>query len=114
MKDLPNGADSRQAAWTLAAADISMRNAALLAMARRRNEQKDAIFAETMRTLPRGRPTAFAAPLLKRLAFREEKLFRRHRGLKALATLPDPIGQTPYAKEADGGLEALPVPAPSA
>lgn len=104
--------NSRQAAWALAAADISMRNAALLAMARRLNEQKDVIFAANNADIAQAQADGLAAPLLKRLAFREEKLSAVTEGLKALATLPDPIGQTTYAKELTEGLKLYRVACP--
>ncbi|MGN1369846.1 MAG: glutamate-5-semialdehyde dehydrogenase [Aristaeellaceae bacterium] len=113
MKDLHQMAlSSRQAAWMLAAADISMRNAALLAMARCLNEQKDAIFAANDADIAQAKADGFAAPLLKRLAFREEKLSAVTEGLKALTTLPDPIGQTTYARELTEGLKLYRVACP--
>ncbi len=113
MKDLHQMAlASRQAAWTLAAADISARNEALLAMARQLSAQQDAIFAANDADLAQAKADGLAAPLLKRLAFREEKLAAVTEGLKALAALPDPIGQTTYARELTEGLKLYRVACP--
>ena len=65
---------SREAALTLAAADIELRNAALLAMARVLNARKDEIFTANEADVAEATSDGLAAPLLKRLAFREEKL----------------------------------------
>ncbi len=113
MKDLHQMAlASRQAAWTLAAADISARNKALLAMARQLNTRQDAIFAANDADIAQAKTDGLAAPLLKRLAFREEKLAAVTEGLKALAALPDPIGQTTYARELTEGLKLYRVACP--
>ena len=75
MKDLHQMASaSREAALILAAADLSQRNAALLAMAKALNAHKDEIFTANDADVAQATVDGLAAPLLKRLAFREEKL----------------------------------------
>ena len=103
---------SREAAWTLAAADLSLRNAALLAMAESLHAHQDEIFAANDADVAQATADGLAAPLLKRLAFREEKLAAVTEGLKALAALPDPIGQTTYARELTEGLKLYRVACP--
>lgn len=103
---------SRQAAWTLAAADISLRNAALLAMADALKAHQDDIFAANDADIAQATQDGLAAPLLKRLTFREEKLAAVTAGLEALAALPDPIGQTTYACELTEGLKLYRVACP--
>ncbi len=103
---------SREAALTLAAADVATRNATLLAMAKRLNERQDEIFSANDTDLAAARQDGLATPLLKRLAFREEKLSAVTDGLKALANLPDPIGQTTYARELTEGLSLYRVACP--
>ncbi len=113
MKDLHQMALlSRQAAWTLAAADIDQRNAALLAMAKALNAHKDDIFAANEADISQAKQDGLAVPLLKRLAFREEKLASVTAGLEALAALADPIGQTTYACELTEGLKLYRVACP--
>lgn len=113
MKDLHQmAALSRQAAWTLAAADISLRNAALLAMIDALNAHQEEIFAANAADVTQATQEGLAAPLLKRLTFREEKLAAVTAGLKALAALADPIGQTTYACELTEGLKLYRVACP--
>ena len=103
---------SRQAALSLAAADLSQRNAALLAMAKALNAHKAEIFSANEEDILQATTDGLAAPLLKRLVFREEKLQSVIDGLEALATLPDPIGQTDYACELTLGLKLYRVACP--
>jgi len=113
MKDLHQMASaSREAALILAAADLSQRNAALLAMAKALNAHKDEIFTANDADVAQATVDGLAAPLLKRLAFREEKLAAVTEGLEALAALPDPIGQTTYARELTEGLKLYRVACP--
>ena len=88
MKDLHQMASaSREAALVLAAADLSQRNAALLAMAKALNSHKDEIFTANDADVAQATADGLAAPLLKRLAFRVEKLAAVTEGLEALASL---------------------------
>ena len=103
---------SREAAWTLSATDIGKRNAALLAMAKALNAHQADIFAANDADIAQARQDGLAAPLLKRLAFREEKLAAVTDGLEALAGLADPIGQTTYACELTQGLKLYRVACP--
>jgi len=103
---------SREAALTLAAADIDLRNRALLAMAKVLNARKDEIFTANEADVAKATADGLATPLLKRLAFREEKLAAVTEGLEALAALPDPIGQTTYARELTEGLKLYRVACP--
>ncbi len=113
MKDLHQmAAASRSAAWTLAAAALPARNAALLAMARVLEAHRDDIFAANDADVAQSQLDGLAEPLLKRLTFREEKLTAVVAGLEALAELPDPIGQTTYAKELTEGLKLYRVACP--
>ena len=113
MKDLHQMAIlSRHAAWTLAAADLSTRNSALLAMANALNAHQDDIFSANDADIAQAAADGLAAPLLKRLVFQEEKLSAVTEGLKALASLPDPIGQTTYARELTDGLKLYRVACP--
>ena len=105
MHDLHEmAAASRRAAWTLAASSLDARNAALLAMAEALDQRKDAIFAANEADRADAQRDGLAAPLLKRLTFGEEKLAAVTEGLRALASLPDPIGQATLARELTEGL----------
>lgn len=113
MKDLHLMAtDSRRAAWALAATDIDMRNAALLAMAEALKCHQEAIFSANEKDLSQAQQDHLAAPLLGRLRFREEKLKAVIDGLLALAKLPDPIHVTNLARELTDGLKLYRVTCP--
>ncbi len=113
MKDLHQMALlSRQAAWELAAADISLRNAALLSMVKALKAHQDEIFAANDADYAQAKADGLAAPLLKRLIFRDEKLAAVTEGLEALAALADPIGQTTYACQLTEGLDLYRVACP--
>ena len=113
MKDLHQMASlSRQAARALAASGIDARNSALIAMAGTLTAHQADIFAANEEDVAQAKIDCLAAPLLKRLLFREEKLNAVVDGLKALAALPDPIGQTTYACEITEGLQLYRVACP--
>ena len=113
MNDLHQmAAKAREAAWTLAASTPDRRNAALLAMADVLHERSEAIFAANDEDLAAARQEHLAAPLLGRLKFREEKLRAVSDGLRALAALPDPIGETTLARELTEGLNLYRVTCP--
>lgn len=103
---------SRSAAWTLAASSLEERNATLLLMAEELNARRDLIFAANEADMAAAEKDQLAAPLLGRLKFREEKLHAVTEGLRALATLPDPIGQTTLARELTEGLDLYRVTCP--
>ncbi len=103
---------SREAAWSLAAADIALRNAALLAMADELNAHQDDIFAANAADLEEAAASDLAAPLMNRLKFGAEKLASVTAGLEALAALPNPIGKTTYACELTEGLQLYRVTCP--
>ena len=92
MNDLHEmAANSREAAWTLAASSLETRNAALLRMAETLENHQADIFAANAADIHQAEADGLAAPLLGRLKFREEKLRAVTDGLRALAALPDPI-----------------------
>ena len=113
MRDLHEmAAASRRAAWTLAASELTARNAALLAMADALEARKEAIFAANEADRLDAEQDGLAAPLLKRLTFGEEKLAAVVDGLRALCALPDPIGRTTLARELTEGLRLYQVTCP--
>ena len=105
-------AKAREAAWTLASSSLEKRNAALLAMADTLCTRSEAIFAANSEDLAAAERQQLAAPLLGRLKFREEKLRAVTEGLRALAELPDPIGETTLARELTEGMKLYRVTCP--
>lgn len=113
MNDLHEmAANSREAAWTLAASSLETRNAALLRMAETLENHQADIFAANAADIHQAEADGLAAPLLGRLKFREEKLRAVTDGLRALAALPDPIGATTMAHEITQGLKMYRVTCP--
>ncbi len=113
MNDLHQMAhDARVAAWTLAASSLDQRNQALLAMAEELLARKDDIFAANAIDLAAAEKDQLAAPLLARLKFADEKLAAVTEGLRALAGLPDPIGQTTLSRELTEGLKLYRITCP--
>ena len=113
MNDLHQMAhDARVAAWTLAASSLSQRNEALLAMAEELLARKNDIFAANALDLAAAEKDQLAAPLLARLKFADEKLAAVTEGLRALAGLPDPIGQTTLSRELTEGLKLYRITCP--
>ena len=111
MNDLHEmAANSREAAWTLAASSLKTRNAALLRMAETLENHQADIFAANAADIHQA--DGLAAPLLGRLKFREEKLRAVTDGLRALADLPDPIGATTMTHEITPGLKMYRVTCP--
>ena len=115
MNDLHEmAANSREAAWTLAASSLETRNAALLRMAEVLENHQADIFAANAADIHQAEADGLAAPLLGRLKFREEKLRAVTDGLRALAALPDPIGATTMTHEITPGLKMYRVTRPDA
>lgn len=100
MNDLHEISGKARAAFTdLSVTSVDQRNAALLRMAEYLTGNAESIFAANTEDLRLAEEEGLAAPLLHRLKFGPEKLQQVCSGLKALASLPDPIGQTTYAME---------------
>ena len=100
MNDLHEISGKARAAFTdLSVTSVDQRNAALLRMAEYLTGNAESIFAANTEDLRLAEEEGLAAPLLHRLKFGPEKLQQVCFGLKALASLHDPIGQTTYAME---------------
>lgn len=108
MRDLAAGA--REAARLLAVTDTDARNAALLAIASALEAAAQEIFDANVQDMAEA--ADLAAPLKKRLDFGEHKLAEVVAELRALAALPDPIGETLLATELSPGLELYRVRCP--
>lgn len=103
---------ARSSALYLAASTLEARNAALEAMARQLEARKADVFEANRQDLAQAEREDLALPLKKRLSFGEEKLDQVLAGLRALADLPDPIGQTTLARELTEGLRLYRVTCP--
>lgn len=104
--------NAKEAAIILAAKSSDAKNKALLRMADALYEKREEIIRANEQDVENAKKDNIAPPLLKRLIFKEDKLIDVIKGIRDLAALPDPIGQTTYQSELDKGLELYRVTCP--
>lgn len=80
------------------------RNTALSEIKKALWENRNRIFAENAKDIAAGKKSDLPASVLKRLLFDEEKLNTVLAGIEDLIALPDPLGQTLFARQLDKGL----------
>ena len=113
MKDLHKiAADSRTSFYDLSSSSIDARNAFLFALADILQKELPAVSYENEKDLRLAEKNGLPAPLLHRLRFDQEKCKRMISALTSLAGLPDPVGQTTYAREIADGLRLYRVVCP--
>ncbi len=103
---------AREASFTLAAAALSQRNAALEAIAVHIEEHIPQILEANQKDVECAQQESLSAPLLNRLRLTDMKCASMVAGLRALAALPDPLGHVQYAKELAPGLSLYRVACP--
>ena len=103
---------AREAFYTLSAESDENRNRALIRMADTLEEDAEGIFAANRADLAAAREEGLAAPLMQRLTFDGAKLRQVQAGLRSLAGLPDPIGETVFCHEITEGLKLYRVTCP--
>lgn len=113
MKDLHKiAARSRQSFYQISVSGIETRNAALLRLADLLVQKKSFIFDENQKDYALAKEEQLSAPLLHRLTFGEEKLQQVVLGLKALASMEDPLNHTLVSTEITKGLNLYKVTSP--
>lgn len=95
---------AREASHVLAALSGPTRRAALEAVAAALEREDSRIAEANDNDCERARNDRLAEPLLKRLVFDEEKRVQATKGVRAVATLPDPVGRILERRELDAGL----------
>lgn len=110
MDMLTTARQAREAARVLSGLSIDRRNEALLRYATVLEEDAERLFAANAQDLADA--AELAEPLCKRLRFDAHKLAEVVAELRALAALPDPIGQTLMATELAPGLNLYRVRCP--
>ena len=103
---------SRQAFYALSVTPTEQRNRVLHLLADRLESDRDRIFAANQQDLAEAEKEGLAAPLLSRLRFDRAKLTQVQEGLRSLAGLEDPIGQTVFCHEITEGLKLYRVTCP--
>ena len=85
---------AKQAAQAMGNLTTEQKNAALLLMADALITEQQAIIEANAKDLQRGKELGTSASLLDRLALNESRIAAMAEGLRQIAELPDPIGDT--------------------
>jgi glutamate-5-semialdehyde dehydrogenase len=96
---------ARDAAQVLAALDTDTKNAALHAIADALVAQTDAIVDANARDMEAGRANGLDAALLDRLALDPGRIAQMAGGTRAIAALPDPVGEVVEGRRLPNGLD---------
>ena len=91
---LEYGRRARAASRQLARLDAATKDAGLRAMADEIMAGKEEILSANARDMDLGRANALTTPMLERLALNEKKLAAMAQGIREVAALPDPVGET--------------------
>ncbi len=97
--------DARTASRALATLDTDTKNAALLAIADALVERTDEIVEANARDLEAGHASGLSAALLDRLALDPGRIAAIAAGTRAIAALPDPVGEVVEGKRLPNGLD---------
>lgn len=103
---------AKQASIVLFGITSEIKNKALSLIAKKLDENRDAIFKANKEDIERSIEEGLAEPLIKRLKFDESKLNSVLDGIDSLIKLEDPVGKTLLATELDAGLELYRVSCP--
>ena len=95
---------ARKSFYDLSASPVDQRNRAILSLAEILNARFSEISKANLEDCRNAESEDLASPLLHRLLFDEKKLSQTVDGLKALAALEDPLGNTTYSMEITEGL----------
>jgi glutamate-5-semialdehyde dehydrogenase len=98
------GVAARAAATAMAAASTAAKNAALLALARRLREQREALQQANARDIAAAEGAGLAAPMVDRLRLTGKVLDTVAEGCEQIAAMPDPIGEITNVKRRPSGI----------
>lgn len=96
---------AREASRALAAANRAVKDAALLAMAKALEDHMDSILAANARDVAGARERGVSKALLDRLTLNPDRVRQMAEGLRAVAALPDPVGEMVAMTRRPNGLE---------
>jgi glutamate-5-semialdehyde dehydrogenase len=105
-------AQAKRASRRLAALDTDTKNAALEALAAALEERVDEILEANARDMERGAGDALGSALLDRLKLSPERLAGIAADVRAIAALPDPVGETIEGHRLPNGLDVRRVRVP--
>lgn len=96
---------AKEAARTLALASTRAKNEALLQMARGLEEKTAPVLEANRADLDRGRAAGLTPAFIDRLTLSEGRIEEMAAGLRQVAALPDPVGETVEAWRRPNGIE---------
>jgi len=99
------GRQAREASRVIAAADTSLKNKALLAIADALNNDRDNLLAANTVDMENGRNNGLDAALLDRLELNPERIDGMIEGLQQVSQLPDPIGEITDLQDRPSGIK---------
>ena len=105
-------AAAKSASIQLAVVKTDVKNNALAEIAKALKQRSAEIVSANQKDLTAAEKNNLAAPLLKRLAFDENKIADVCAGINSLIKLDDPVGKTITTTELDEGLELYKVSCP--
>src|ERR671911_672658 len=105
-------AQAKRAARDLATLDTAAKNAALEAMAEALEQRSHEILEANARDMEAGQEAGLPSGLLDRLELTEERVAGIARDVRAIAALPDPVGETIEGHRLETGLDVRRVRVP--
>ncbi|MGB9791436.1 MAG: glutamate-5-semialdehyde dehydrogenase [Thermacetogeniaceae bacterium] len=99
------GRKAKEAAYRMATLSTNQKNEALLAMAKALEERSAIILAANETDMEEGRAKGLSNALLDRLLLTPERIREMAEGLRALAALPDPVGEVVKMWTRPNGLQ---------
>lgn len=102
---ITQGRKARQAARFLANVSTAVKNEALIHMAEELEAGKEEVLAANRLDLEQGRKQGLTSALLERLTLNEGRIRDMAQGLRDIAALPDPIGETVDSSRRPNGLD---------
>ena len=99
------GRQAREASRVIAAADTSLKNKALLAIADAFNNDRENLLAANTVDMENGRNNGLDAALLDRLELNPERIDGMIEGLQQVSQLPDPIGEITDLQDRPSGIK---------
>ena len=104
-KLLEQGRKARDAARFLSTASTTLKNEALIAMARALKEGSDEILAANAVDMENGKKQGLTAALLDRLLLTQQRIEDMADGVESVASLPDPVGEVIKMWRRPNGLQ---------
>ncbi|MBR2982529.1 MAG: glutamate-5-semialdehyde dehydrogenase [Kiritimatiellae bacterium] len=95
---------ARAAAGSLGALSTREKNAALMSIAAQMEKDKDAILAANRKDIENARAAGLAPAMIDRLALNDSRFKAMTDGVRYVAGLPDPVGETIWSRERPSGI----------